>query len=74
MYAATVESGTRKIAIVGNMGSPDLDTNTITGGELNIIDGGAYGNQAGTDFKTPLVEPVSEKFELVSGSTSHSKW
>ena len=78
MYAATVVEGTgsRKIAIVGNMGSPDTDSATITGGELNLISGGAYGTQTGTNFKmsTQPIVHFSEKFDLASTTTSKNKW
>ena len=74
MYAATVEQGSRKIAIVGNMGSPDTDTTTITGGSLNLITGGAYGTQTGTNFKTPLVVEFSDKFEFATSTTSNNRW
>ena len=55
MYVATVTDGSRKRIIVGNMAPTDSDTSVISSGELNLIDGGAYGTQTGTNFKTPVV-------------------
>lgn len=52
------------------MGSPDTDTTTITGGSLNLITGGAYGTQTGTNFKTPLVVQFAEKFDFATSLTS----
>lgn len=55
MYVATVTDGSRKRTIVANMAPADSDTNAIAAGELNLIDGGAYGTNTGTDFKTPII-------------------
>ena len=53
MYVATVTDGSRKRTVIANMGPADISS-AIASGELNLIDGGAYGSQTGTDFKTPV--------------------